>query len=203
MSSVIFPNEPSESPSKALNEIFHLLTMYCIKCGSHNSTALRPEDENEKLSAEDVPEELQLRDSSKKGDSVASSSAPSSSAPSSPSHNSSTSFAPSPQFINNSSTSTSQRSHSHTHPDLQIQDENPAPELLVPDLDDLPAENNTLPQHLNDGALFQPAPINLPVAAEGQPQDVRAILRDHVDIALSIIVLLTGLMIIYKLFLYL
>lgn len=169
-----------------------------MQCGSHNSTALKPEDENEKLSADDVPEELQLRDSSKKGDLTASAGA-SSSAPTSSTSSSTanSSNAPAP-LATDHSTPVAQRQANQDEGDLSH-----LPAVLEPEFGDLPAD---LPLNApRETPLYQPPPLGTPVGQnpEANIQSVRAILRDQLDNVLSIIVLLISLLVIYKLFMYL
>lgn len=171
-----------------------------FQCGSHNSTALRPEDENEKLSADDVPEELQLRDSSKKGDLNASSSgAASSSAPSSSNPLSSSSHLATPD----ASTPVARRPLSHLTGDNQETNDESGdlPHILEPDLGDAPTLPHTEPPR--EMPLYQPAPMSATGPAADSTQSVRVILRDQLDNVLSILVLLIFLLAVYKLFLYL
>jgi hypothetical protein len=54
---------PSEERKKLAKKS---LGFMCDKCGSHNMTALPPEDVNETVSANDIPQELELRDAKSK-----------------------------------------------------------------------------------------------------------------------------------------
>ena len=147
-----------------------------------------------------MPEELQLRDSSKKGDLNSSSSgAASSSAPSSSSHLTSSS----PPVTPDRPATVSRRPLSHLQSDSHEanNDTDDLPHILEPDLDDAPILPNNEPPR--ETPLYQPAPMATNSSAAPEAQSVRVILRDQLDNVLSILVLLIFLLAVYKLFLYL
>jgi ubiquitin-conjugating enzyme E2 J1 len=169
------------SPEERKRLALQSLNYKCDKCGSHNSTCLRPEDANETLTADDVPEELQLRDSKK----VASASG---AAPSSSSSTSSSS---------SHSAQVSGGSHTEANATLEAEtDQTQNPEVLPQDTQD-------------HGFVSQNQPLqhaNAPAATSDQANELNQAmqtLRDQIDMVLSFFVLLIGILLIRKLYIYL
>jgi hypothetical protein len=144
---------------------------------------LRPEDANETLNPSDIPEELQIRDSSKK---------PSTSA--------------SPSSVPEASGSSSAADLDSLRPDESYSphiDRTHTPTTTLAtdavDAEQIPLATDTSPQQQN-APNADVDPHAMRVAAENQ---IIHTMREYMDILLSVVVLLIGLLVIRKLFVYL